>query len=55
MVSIREVVAAMMLSLQRRYLERQIDQPFDVEISLELDAVVVEQERVTERDDEGRP
>jgi len=55
MVSIRGVVAMMMLSLRRRYLECRTDQPFDVAISLELDAVIAEQERVTERNDEGRP
>ena len=54
MVPIRGVVAMMMLSLQRRHLERRVDQPFDAEVSRELDAVIAEQERMTERDDEGR-
>ena len=55
MVSIRGVVAAMLLSLRRRYLERQIDRPFNPAISRDLDAVIAEQERMTERDNEGRP
>ena len=39
--------------IQRRYLERQIDQPFDAAISMELDAAIAEQEPMTEceRDD----
>lgn len=52
MVSICGMVEMMMLSLRRRYLERQIDQPFDAAVSRELDAVIVEQERLTERDDD---
>ena len=54
MIHIRGVVEMMLLSLRRRYLERQIDQPFDAAVSRGLDAVIAEQERVTERDDEGR-
>ena len=54
MVPIRGVVAIMLLSLRRRHLERWIDRPFDPAISHELDAVIVEQERATERDNEGR-
>lgn len=42
---IRDIVAVMMLSLRRRYLEQQIGKPFDSAVSLELDAVIVEQER----------
>lgn len=43
MTPIKGIVYALMLSLRRRYLERQIDQPFDANISLELDAVIIEQ------------
>lgn len=54
MVSIRGVVEMVMLSLRRRYLERQIDGPFNPAISRDLDAVIAEQERLTERENEGR-
>lgn len=47
MTPIKGLVAAMMLSLRRRYLERQINQPFDSAVSLELDAVIAEQEALT--------
>lgn len=43
---IRDVVAAMMLSLRRRYLERSIDGPFDAEVSRELDRVIEAQEEL---------
>ena len=52
---ISEIVDALMLGLRRRYLENHIDGPFDPAISRELDAAIAEQERVTERTDEGRP
>ena len=44
MTPIRTIVDAMMLVLRRRYLERQIDGPFDPILSLELDAMMVEEE-----------
>jgi hypothetical protein len=40
---IQPIVTALMLNLRRRYLENHIDRPFDPAISLELDAVIVEQ------------
>lgn len=46
MTPIREIVDAMILSLRRRYLERQTDGPFNAEVSRELDAVIVEQEEL---------
>ena len=49
-----DIVSALMLSLRRRYLERWVDQSFDAAISRDLDAVIMEQERLMERDDEGR-
>ena len=54
MVPIQGIMAMMMSSLRRRYLERQIDRPFDVTVSRELDAVIAKQERAMERTDEGR-
>lgn len=43
---IRGIVDAMMMSLRRRYLERQIGRPFDAVVSLELDKAIVEQEQL---------
>ena len=48
MTPVRDIVAVMMLSLRRRWLERQLAQEFDVELSRQLDAVIQEQERITE-------
>ena len=41
---IKDVVAAIMLSLRRRYLEMYIDAPFDTKVSRELDRVIETQE-----------
>lgn len=41
---LRPLVTAFMLALRRRHLERQTDGPFDPTISLELDAMIVEEE-----------
>jgi hypothetical protein len=46
------MVYALVLSLRRRWLERQIAQQFDVELSRQLDAIIIEQERITEEDNE---
>jgi len=46
MEPIRDIVAMMMLSLRRRYLEHYIDGPFRADISVELDAVITAQERL---------
>lgn len=48
MIPVRDIVYVMMLSLRRRYLERYIDGPFDVEVSRQLDAVIAEQEQMAE-------
>jgi hypothetical protein len=45
MTPIRDVVATVMLCLRRRYLERQIDGPFDPILSLELDAMIAKEEK----------
>lgn len=45
---IRHTVDAMLLSLRRRYLERQTDALFNLAVSVELDAVVIEQEQIKE-------
>jgi hypothetical protein len=47
---IRPIVYAMVLSLRRRWLERQLSQQFDVELSRQLDAVIQEQEAITENE-----
>ncbi len=49
MTPIRPIVSALMLSLRRRWLERHIDKPFDAKLSLELDAVILEQEAMIEK------
>ena len=48
MIVIRDIVSALMLSLRRRYLERYIDGPFNHDVSRELDAAIVEQEKLRE-------
>jgi hypothetical protein len=48
MAPLRPFVTALMLSLRRRWLERQLAQEFDVELSRQLDAIIIEQERITE-------
>lgn len=48
MEPIKNIVTVMMLSLRRRYLEHFIDGPFKPTILAELDAVITEQERLTE-------
>ncbi len=50
MAPLRPFVTALMLSLRRRWLERQIAQEFDVESSWQLDAVIQEQEALTEKE-----
>lgn len=47
MTPIRSIVAVLMLSLRRRYLEHHINAPFDADASRELDQVIEEQERLT--------
>jgi hypothetical protein len=46
MTPVRDIVAVMMLSLRRRWLERHLAQEFDVELSRQLDAVVQEEEEI---------
>ena len=46
MAPIRPLVSALMLSLRRRWLERQLAQEFDVELSRQLDAVIQEEEEI---------
>ena len=43
---IRDIVDVMMLSLRRRFLEQYLQREFDPVISLELDAVIAEQEQL---------
>jgi len=47
---IRPFVTALMLSLCRRWLEQQLSKQFDVELSRQLDAIIIEQERITEEE-----
>ena len=49
MTPLRPLVYALMLSLRRRWLERQLAQEFDVELSRQLDAIVQEQEAMKEK------
>ena len=49
MTPIRPIVYAMLLSLRRRWLERQLAEQFDVELSRQLDAVIQEQEAMGEK------
>ena len=49
MTPVRDIVAVMMLSLRRRWLERQLAQGFDVALSRQLDAVIQEQEAMGEK------
>ena len=44
MTPLRPLVTAFMLALRRRHIERHIDGPFDPILSLELDAMIVEEE-----------
>lgn len=48
MTPLRDIVTVMMLSLRRRHLERQVDGPFNAQVSIELDAVIAEQEQLTQ-------
>lgn len=45
---LRDIVTVLMLSLRRRHLERQVDAPFDAQVSIELDKVIAEQEQLTQ-------
>jgi hypothetical protein len=49
MTPLRPWVYALMLSLRRRWLERQLAEQFDVALSRQLDAVIQEQETLTEK------
>ena len=46
---IRPILSALMLSLRRRWLEQQLAEQFDVELSRQLDAVIQEQEAMMEK------
>jgi len=46
---LRPILSALMLSLRRRWLERQLAEQFDVELSRQLDAVIQEQEAMGEK------
>ena len=43
---IRDVVQTVMLSLRRRWLEQQLAERFDVELSRQLDAIIIQQEEM---------
>ena len=49
MQPVRDVVQVMILSLRRRWLEQQLAEQFDVELSRQLDAVIQEQEAMMEK------
>ncbi len=48
MTPLRPILSALVLSLRRRWLEQQLAEHFDVELSRQLDAIIIEQERITE-------
>lgn len=46
MTQIRPIVSALILSLRRRWLEQQLSEQFDVELSRQLDAIIIEEEEM---------
>jgi hypothetical protein len=53
MTPIRDIVPVILLSLRRRWLERQLSKRFDVELSRQLDAAIEEEEALREKEHEG--
>lgn len=49
MAPVRDIVTVVMLSLRRRWLERQLAQDFDVALSRQLDAIIQQQEAMMEK------
>ena len=50
MQPVRDVVQVMILSLRRRWLEQQLAEQFDVELSRQLDAVLILEEAMKEEE-----